>query len=83
MTPQEWQQIKDVLQTALELEAGERASYLDVACQGHSFMRHEVESLIGSYASGGFLETPILGVAPDRIEHDSTAWRAGRLGALR
>ena len=61
MTPQEWQQIKDVLQAALELEPGERASYLDVACQGHAFIRHEVESLIGSYASGAFLETPILG----------------------
>jgi serine/threonine protein kinase/tetratricopeptide (TPR) repeat protein len=82
MTPQQWQQIKDLLQTALELEPGERASYLDVACQGQSFLRHEVESLIGSYASGAFLETPILGVAPVGIENESTAWRAGRhLGA--
>jgi serine/threonine protein kinase len=82
MTPQQWQQIKDVLQTALELEPGERTSYLDVACQGQSFLRHEVESLIGSYASGAFLETPILGAAPSGIENEPTAWRAGlRLGA--
>jgi serine/threonine protein kinase/tetratricopeptide (TPR) repeat protein len=82
MTPEQWRQIKDVLQTALELEPGDRASYLDQACQGHAFTRDEVESFIGSYASGTFLETPILGVTPGRIEHESTAGRAGgRLGA--
>jgi serine/threonine protein kinase len=82
MTPEQWQQIKDVLQTALELEPGDRASYLDEACEGHAFTRDEVESFIGSYASGTFLETPIFGVISGRIERESTAGLAGgRLGA--
>ena len=82
MTPEQWQQIKDVLQTALELEPGDRASYLDEACEGHAFTRDEVESFIGSYARGTFLETPILGVISGRIERESTAGLAGgRLGA--
>jgi hypothetical protein len=46
MTPQRWQQIKEVLGQALELEPPERAGYLDGACTSDPSLRAEVERLL-------------------------------------
>lgn len=59
MTPQKWQQIKDVFQSAIELEASRRRSFLDEACRGNSELRNEVERLIVLHEQAGdFIETP-------------------------
>ena len=57
MTPERWQQIKEVLAGALEREPGERPAYLDHVCTDQS-MRKEVESLIATdeHGDGGLLE---------------------------
>ena len=68
MTPERWQQIKAVLEEALERDPHERDSYLDEACAGDSALRVEVEALIDSHArSGDFIESPAYEVLADSL----------------
>ena len=46
MTPERWQQIKAVLDRALELAPGERSALLDRACAADQSLRNEVEELL-------------------------------------
>lgn len=46
MTPERWQQVKGVLQEALELAPEQRLAFLDRACSTDRSLRREVESLI-------------------------------------
>lgn len=48
MTPEEWQRIRPILESALELPSANRAVFLDAACDDSS-LRREVESLILSH----------------------------------
>jgi serine/threonine protein kinase/tetratricopeptide (TPR) repeat protein len=48
MTPERWQQIRDVLEQALELAPGERSAYLNRACSSDQSLRREVETLLAS-----------------------------------
>jgi len=48
MTPERWQQIREVLEKALELAPAERSAYLSRACSSDSFLRQEVETLLAS-----------------------------------
>ncbi len=59
MTPERWQQIKEVFQAALEHMPVARLSYLHAACAEDSALRAEVESLLASYEQApSFLERP-------------------------
>ena len=46
MTPERWQQIKTVLDQALELKTEERAAFLDHVCSVDASLRKEVEKLL-------------------------------------
>ena len=46
MTPERWQQIKEVLATALEAPLTERARYLEQSCKGDDSLQMEVERLL-------------------------------------
>jgi serine/threonine protein kinase len=46
MTPERWQEIKGVLDQALELKPGDRTAFLDRSCARDSFLRKEVEVLL-------------------------------------
>jgi hypothetical protein len=48
MTPERWQQVKGVLQEALELAPEQRPAFLDRACSTDHSLRGEVESLLSS-----------------------------------
>jgi serine/threonine protein kinase len=52
MTPEEWQRVRPILESALELDPASRASFLDGAC-ADSYLREEVESLIASHEQAG------------------------------
>jgi serine/threonine protein kinase len=52
MTPEQWQRVRPILESALELDPASRASYLDGAC-ADSILRGEVESLIASHEQAG------------------------------
>lgn len=80
VTPDRWQQIKAVLDDALEREEAERTAFLETACQGDDELRREVESLLASEAEiGDFIETPVF-----RIRGEAEPLPAGqRIGAYR
>jgi serine/threonine protein kinase len=52
MTPEQWQRVRPILESALELEAARRPEFLDGACPDLS-LRREVESLIASHEIAG------------------------------
>jgi eukaryotic-like serine/threonine-protein kinase len=49
MTPERWQQLKQLFQSALERNPGERSAFLAHACASDPSLRPEVESLIASH----------------------------------
>src|SRR5215510_531508 len=68
MTPERWQQIKAVLEEALERDPLARESYLEEACAGDSALRSEVEALIDSHArSSDFIESPAYELLADSL----------------
>ncbi|MGH9717179.1 MAG: protein kinase domain-containing protein [Candidatus Acidiferrales bacterium] len=61
MTPERWQEVKQVLAEALEKAPAERSAYLDATC-ADAGLRREVESLLDAYQRGdrSSLEEPTL-----------------------
>jgi len=53
MTPERWQQIKEVLGNVLELDRSRRAAYLAAACAGDPSLRAEVEPLLDAERCAG------------------------------
>jgi serine/threonine protein kinase len=66
ITPERWQQIRDVLEEAQELEPAQRSAFLDRVCLSDQSLRQEVEGLLASSddAHSTFLESPSV---PDRL----------------
>ena len=52
MTPEEWQRLRPILESALELDSAHRTAFLDGACTDPS-RRREVESLIAAHEQAG------------------------------
>ncbi len=59
-----WQRVKQLLDEAIGLNAGDRSPFLERACDGDSALRLEVESLLSSHeqAGTGFLRNPAVDV---------------------
>ncbi len=81
MTPERWQQIKAVLDGALEREGPERAVFLEESCRGDDELRREVESFAASETEiGDFIETPVFRI---RLEEVVPLAVGQRIGAYR
>jgi len=52
MTPEQWQRVRPILESALELDSANRATFLDEAC-ADPLLRGEVESLIAAHEQAG------------------------------
>jgi serine/threonine protein kinase len=52
MTPEQWQRVRPILESALELDPAGRPAFLDQACTDRT-LRNEVESLIASHEQAG------------------------------
>ena len=79
MTPERWQRVKELFQTAVEGEANQRAAFLEEACAGDPALRKQVEALIASHEGApGFLEAPAFDVAPTALEDDDAALMIGQ-----
>src|SRR5262249_47936266 len=64
MTPERWQQVKEIFNAAIAHRAEERSSFISQACSGDEELRSEVESLIASHEeSGAFIDQPAYEVA--------------------
>ncbi len=64
MTPERWQQIRDVLGKALEVAPEQRRALLQRACASDDSLRREVETLL---ASSDDLRSSFLQSAPPRV----------------
>src|SRR5436190_1256765 len=61
MSPERWQQVEEVFQTALDHAPDERARFLAAACADDAELRGEVEALLAQYeAAGDFLDAPAV-----------------------
>ncbi len=58
MTPERWQEIKELLHQAQQLAPDERSAFLEHSCHSDQDLRHEVETLLSSSdeARSSFLE---------------------------
>ena len=70
MSPERWEQTKQILEEALRLASGERQAYLDFACGADKELRAEVESLIASHEAAG---SQFLAVAAPEILFTTTS----------
>jgi serine/threonine protein kinase/tetratricopeptide (TPR) repeat protein len=78
VTPERWQQIKVVLDGALDREGAERAVFLDQACRGDEELRREVESFAASETEAGdFIETPVFRILLEEPEPLALGQRVG------
>ncbi|HEY0547029.1 MAG TPA: protein kinase [Pyrinomonadaceae bacterium] len=60
MTPERWQHIEEIFQTALDLAPQERTRYITNACTGDAELQREVETLLTQYeAAGDFIDEPL------------------------
>ncbi len=82
MTPERWQQVKQIFHAALEREPGARTAFIGEACGDDRALRSEIESLISSHEEdGSFIDSPALGSA-GLLDDAPPALKAGaRLGA--
>lgn len=80
MTPERWEQIKEIFRSVLDLEADERVRFLDEACAGDADLRREVESLLEyEETAKNFMESPILEVASEMIATEPGVLAAGQV----
>ncbi len=82
MTPERWQQIKQVLAAALELNPEERATYLDRSYAVDAALRDDLEPLLSSSERLGpeFLEEGDLAAATRILDSEEMCWVGRRVG---
>jgi serine/threonine protein kinase/tetratricopeptide (TPR) repeat protein len=79
MTPERWQQIKELFLAALERASGERVAFLDAACAGDAEAREEVESLVAAHErEGEFIDAPAARMAAKMLAGGHGGLEAGR-----
>ncbi|HLO00211.1 MAG TPA: protein kinase [Pyrinomonadaceae bacterium] len=85
MTPERWQQVKELFNSALERDRAQRSAFLAEACRGDDYLRHEVESLLSSHERDGqFIDTPAFALAKDLLTDKHSAITVGKsLGSYR
>jgi tetratricopeptide (TPR) repeat protein len=83
MNPEQWQQVKQILDRCLQLEEQQRSSYLDQVFAADPELRPEVESLLRSHeqAQSRFLRDPAIAVLPDFAEVAPVPRIGRRIGA--
>jgi serine/threonine protein kinase/Flp pilus assembly protein TadD len=84
LTPERWQQIKTVLEDALERKGDDRTAFLAETCADDDELREEVESLLASEDEvEDFIETPVFRIHPDGWEPLAAGERIGAYRVLR
>src|SRR5919108_4885350 len=68
MTPERWQQVKQLFHSALQRGPQERAIFLAGACGGDEALQREVETLLKSHERAeSFIEKPAADVAAELL----------------
>ena len=79
MKPERWQQIRALLESAMELEPAQRAHYLERRCLGDPSLRQDVDSFLAveHELRTSFLESPAVGrVVPNANAAPALQWAA-------
>ncbi|HEY0761635.1 MAG TPA: protein kinase [Pyrinomonadaceae bacterium] len=80
MTPERWQQVKEIFNSAINYRPEERSSFVSRACSGDEELRNEVESLIASHEeSGSFIDQPAFEAAASLLGRESRELNAGQM----
>ncbi len=60
MSPERWEQLREICATALERDPQHRGTFIVDACREDAELRAEVESLISAHTGSDFLECPAI-----------------------
>ena len=78
ITPDRWQQIKEIFHSARARTTAERSDFLDEACGDDVSMREEVDALLTADADNeGFLSSPAYEFAVGMLASDASEFSAG------
>ena len=85
MTPERWQEIKEILATALDLAPAERSVYLDRIYAADSSLRSDIEPLVSSEKRlrHGFLGEADRAVAARTLAAPEVSWVGKRVGPFK
>jgi serine/threonine protein kinase/Tol biopolymer transport system component len=79
MTPERWQQVKQIFNSAITYRPEERSLFISQACSGDAELRSEVESLIASHEeSGSFIDDPAFEAAASWLVNDKAELSRGQ-----
>src|SRR6266567_3308990 len=79
MTPERWQQLKQIFQSALERNPAERSAFLGQACADDPALRSQVESLIASHdQAGDSIEAMAAEAATEMLDDDQAVSIVGK-----
>ena len=79
MTPERWQQVKEIFNSAIKYRPEERGSFISRACAGDSDLQSEVESLIASHEkTGSFIDAPAYQAAAELLFDEKSDLKAGQ-----
>src|SRR5262245_47148688 len=79
MKPDQWRQVDQLFQAALERASEERTAFISEACGGDDSLRREVEALLAADGQAeSFIEAPAYAVAAPLIVEDETPSPAGK-----
>src|SRR5689334_22117924 len=79
MTPERWQQVKEIFNSAITYRAEERGLFISRACSGDDELRSEVESLIASHEeSGSFIDKPAFEAAAGLLANEKAELKSGQ-----
>ena len=84
MTPERWQQVEEVLQSALDLPWSERATFIADLCANDQELKEEAASLLDAHEdAGNFIETPALAQDAHILLGDTTIREVGQYSIIR
>ena len=78
MTPERWQQVKEIFDSAIKYVPEHREGFLSLACGGDAELRSEVESLITSHEKeGSFIDEPAYYAAAELLANEKAELPSG------
>src|SRR5690349_12237281 len=83
MTPEKWQQIKELLGPALEMEPARQSAYLVGVCGDDRSLHNELERLLAADKNAGsqFLQASAIAEEPgEKVNQRGADWIGRRIG---
>lgn len=79
MTPERWQQVKEIFNSAIQYKPDGRAAFLSQACGRDKALLEEVESLIKAHEKdGSFIDSPAYEAAAELLVDENSELKAGQ-----